>query len=58
MDGRKMKEQITAQDKHKYKLKARKYRFIRSLKINYLAMYATILNNKTTQENRTRYESE
>ena len=46
-NGRKMKGQIAAWYKHKYKLTARKHPFIRQLKLNYLATYTTILNKKT-----------
>ena len=45
-----MNEQITARYKDKYNLKAKKFFFIRYLKINYLVTYATILNTETTKK--------
>ena len=47
---RKMKCQITARYKHKYKLKANTILSFVNWEINYLAAYATILNNKTTKK--------
>ena len=44
-----MKGQITAQYKHKYKVKERTYPLLRQLKIYYQPTYATILNNKATK---------
>ena len=49
-NGGKIKGQMTAPFKHKYKLKARNCLFICQLKITYLAMYAAILNNKMNND--------
>ena len=47
-----MKGQLTTWYEHKYRIKVKKIIFVCQLKINYLAIYATLLNKttKTTEQ--------